>query len=359
MLANLQSDEVEEALDDYERFAKTDGLIDVLENAREAADYLKIAIVQYESSGGKNSSTFYSSRHDGSGFGTRLKLPKYTLPKFKGDPMLWTSFWEAFEAAVDNQPISDLQKLTYLTGCLDGDANKAVQGYALTGSNYSLVVEHLKKRYGDEELLSKAFHSELINLPSPGNSIEALRRFSESVERICRQLEHMGQSDDNEVVTMTIMSKLPPWLITKLVEREEDYNTRANSAHSTLGSNGLPKRKWGTTQLRLDLQEIISLKERVQRTLSNVKPKMLEGEKDSKPRNTKDHPTGRVKSSDDDHHKGRAFGITKANNPNSQAPKKEANESSKQANFRRPSNGSREVQPEPTRPTPDALRFLR
>jgi hypothetical protein len=135
-----------------------------------------------------------------------LKLPKYELPKFRGDPTLWIGF---IEAAVGCQAISELQKLTYLLGCLEGDALKAVQGYGLIGDNYDLVLEHLKKRYGDEELLSKTFHSELINLPPPQNSTDSLRRFSESIERICRQLENMGHKEDTEIVAMTIMSKLP------------------------------------------------------------------------------------------------------------------------------------------------------
>ena len=34
-----------------------------------------------------------------------MKLPKFTLTAFNGDPLKWTSFIETFDAAVDSQEV--------------------------------------------------------------------------------------------------------------------------------------------------------------------------------------------------------------------------------------------------------------
>ena len=32
--------------------------------------------------------------------GARVKLPKITLPRFNGDPVRWTSFWDSYQSAI-------------------------------------------------------------------------------------------------------------------------------------------------------------------------------------------------------------------------------------------------------------------
>ena len=63
------------------------------------------------------------------------KLPKLTLPKFKGQVTKWGSFWDPYSSAIhDNKEISKIDKFNYLNSLLEGAALRATQGLALTGA---------------------------------------------------------------------------------------------------------------------------------------------------------------------------------------------------------------------------------
>ena len=62
------------------------------------------------------------------------KLPKLTLPKFKGQVTKWGSFWVSYSSAIhDNKKISNIDKFNYLNSLLEGAALQGIQGLALTG----------------------------------------------------------------------------------------------------------------------------------------------------------------------------------------------------------------------------------
>ena len=66
-----------------------------------------------------------------------MKLPKFTLTAFNGDPLEWTSFIETLDAAVDSQEsLSAIEEFSYLTGPLQGPATDRVRGFSLTSKNY-------------------------------------------------------------------------------------------------------------------------------------------------------------------------------------------------------------------------------
>ncbi|KAI1722128.1 phlebovirus glycoprotein g2 domain-containing protein [Ditylenchus destructor] len=107
----------------------------------------------------------------------------------------------------------------------------------------------LKRRFGNRQAISEMLQSELIALPKATDAIQSLRTLSESIERICRQMHSMRLSDEHPIMATTIKSKLPYSVMTKLVERE-----RAE------GGN------WNTAKLRQGIQEIIAVREEVQRS---------------------------------------------------------------------------------------------
>ena len=81
----------------------------------------------------------------------RVKLPKISLPHFRGDLLRWTAFWDSFESAVHSN--DRLDKFNYLRSLLEGTAYDAVAGLALTAANYEQAVEILKKRFGNKQLI--------------------------------------------------------------------------------------------------------------------------------------------------------------------------------------------------------------
>lgn len=50
-----------------------------------------------------------------------VRLPKLQLRHYNGDLTKWTSFWQSFQAAVDNNPdLSGVEKFNYLSSVLLG-----------------------------------------------------------------------------------------------------------------------------------------------------------------------------------------------------------------------------------------------
>ena len=77
-----------------------------------------------------------------------LKPPKLEIATFNGDVLRWQEFWDTFEAAIHNTDYSPVDKLNYLKSRLTGEALDAFSGYQLSNSNYNVVIDVLKNRFG-------------------------------------------------------------------------------------------------------------------------------------------------------------------------------------------------------------------
>ena len=99
---------------------------------------------------------------------SKPKLPKLTLPKFKGQVMKWGSFWDSYSSAIhDNKEISNIDTFNYLNSLLEGAALRAIQGLALTGANYDSAIEIVKERFGKPQQIITAHMDEILKiLPS-------------------------------------------------------------------------------------------------------------------------------------------------------------------------------------------------
>ena len=68
----------------------------------------------------------------GSAHGSKVKLPKLTLPHFNGNPLKWTMFWDSYDSAIhSNEELNDVDKFNYLRSLLEGSALEAVRGLTL------------------------------------------------------------------------------------------------------------------------------------------------------------------------------------------------------------------------------------
>ena len=81
------------------------------------------------------------------GGGTRkktMKLPKYQVSDFHGDPKKWRAFRDAFEvAAMQNEELEEVEKFHYLRGYLKGSALLAVEGLQVTKENNIIHLVHI------------------------------------------------------------------------------------------------------------------------------------------------------------------------------------------------------------------------
>ena len=80
---------------------------------------------------------------------TEVKLPKFMLKKFTGDPLEWKRFQETYEAVVgQNESLSEVKKFTYLRGYLLGTTFQAIEGFPLTSEMWKTCLEVIERGMG-------------------------------------------------------------------------------------------------------------------------------------------------------------------------------------------------------------------
>lgn len=143
---------------------------------------------QSERSLNLSSSSSSSSQH--------LKLPKFDLPVFSGDPLNWQGFWDQFDVFVHSkEALSDIDRFNYLKRYLRGEALSAVSGLSLCSENYKEAMKILKQRHGNQQVLVSAHMSSLLKLTKIRKSedIKGLRKLHDDVENCMRNLNALNQ----------------------------------------------------------------------------------------------------------------------------------------------------------------------
>jgi hypothetical protein len=116
-----------------------------------------------------------------------VKLPKLELPKFKGDPLNWVSFWDQFNAIINNSDMPCVNKFTYLISLLDGEAKQVIDGLTLTEANYNVACELLHKRYGRKELIVFSHVQALLQIV-PLSHKSNVREFNSELRKLYDKL---------------------------------------------------------------------------------------------------------------------------------------------------------------------------
>ena len=78
----------------------------------------------------------------------QINLPRIDLPKFSGDVLKFTPFWQQFKSCVDDLDYPVITKFNYLLSCLKGEAKTVIEGMPVIEGNYESAKEILEKRYG-------------------------------------------------------------------------------------------------------------------------------------------------------------------------------------------------------------------
>ena len=152
------------------------------------------------------------------------RLPKLNLPYFSGDPLMWQTFWDSFNAAVhSNANLTGVQKFNYLRAQLQGDAARVVIGFPLTDVNYEQSVTLLRERFGQPYKLINAHMQALLNLANVNNTLSSLQSLYDTIEGHVRGLTSLGKHPESygTMLTPVILSKLPKE-IRKNIAREHN-----------------------------------------------------------------------------------------------------------------------------------------
>ena len=165
------------------------------------------------SSMGQNPSSQHSSSTTSSFTAAKPKLPKLTLPKFRGEITNWNTFWDSYNSAIhSNEAISDIDKFNYLKSLVEGPAARVMQGLNLTEANYNSAVELLKDRFGKPQQIISAHMDELLKIPNCVNDKpHSLRTVYDKISVHTRGLASLGVSSKEygSLLIPVIMSKLP------------------------------------------------------------------------------------------------------------------------------------------------------
>ena len=69
-----------------------------------------------------------------------IRLPKIELKKFSGDPLTWKTFKDSFKCAINKQKhLSGVEKMSYLLGLLEGEAETCLKGLQLSNENFEVA----------------------------------------------------------------------------------------------------------------------------------------------------------------------------------------------------------------------------
>ena len=122
------------------------------------------------------------------------KLPKVNLTPFNGYPLKWATFIETFTATADSQdPLTAVEKFTYLKGQLEGPAADCIQGFGLTSKNYEEAKQLLEERFGNPQAITSAHMNVSLKLPKLNNdSVSRLSSFYNTIESNIFSLLTMG-----------------------------------------------------------------------------------------------------------------------------------------------------------------------
>ena len=147
----------------------------------------------------------------------KVKLPKISLPRFGGDPVKWTSFWDAYQSAVHGNPdLSQVDKFNYLRSLLDHTALDidAVAGLTLSEANYRHAIEILQRRFGNKQLIISKHMDTLMNMETitSDRNLKDLRRLYDHTESHVRSLRSLGIEAESygALLSPVLLAKLPP-----------------------------------------------------------------------------------------------------------------------------------------------------
>jgi len=160
----------------------------------------------------RNQQSEVRQEHNSIASAPKVRLPKITLPRFKGEMTKFTPFWDVFESNIHNNvTLSTVDKFTYFKSCLEGEAARAVEGISVTDANYNIAIDIIKQRYGNKQQLISAHMDELLKLPSCNEKLSQLKYVYDKINVHVRGLNALGVDSDKygSLLIPIIMSRIP------------------------------------------------------------------------------------------------------------------------------------------------------
>ncbi|XP_055527284.1 uncharacterized protein LOC129719894 [Wyeomyia smithii] len=133
--------------------------------------------------------------------GEHVRLPQIKLQSFDGDIDEWLSFRDLFTSLIHwKADLSEVKKLHYLKGCLEGEAEALIDPLKLTKGNHTIAWETLLKRYNNSKLLKRrqvqAFFKLSVISKEPSSELHKLLEWFDTITQILDQVIEPGDYKD-------------------------------------------------------------------------------------------------------------------------------------------------------------------
>ena len=158
-----------------------------------------------------------------------VNLPTLQIPKFDGTISRYRAWRQLFMSSVDNQPISNVQKLTYLFSVVTGNALGIISALDSINENYPIALDLLERRYGNEEVISQHLYHNLEQIPRANYGVSSLQKTYDMLEQVLMQLEAAGENLNHKMVTRQIINKFPTIVIAEIDRQRENPDVPWNS----------------------------------------------------------------------------------------------------------------------------------
>lgn len=144
----------------------------------------------------------------------QVRLPKFEMKKYGGDPIAWPEFFETFRISIhENEDLTDIERFTYLKGYVFGEAANCIQGLPLTSGNYFESLRLLENRFGNKKLIISKHMDALLDLGKINSSsmVKELRSLYDKIMVNIRALKAYGITSEQfgPMLSPVIMKMLP------------------------------------------------------------------------------------------------------------------------------------------------------
>ncbi|XP_037896153.1 uncharacterized protein LOC119641505 [Glossina fuscipes] len=137
-----------------------------------------------------------------------LPLPKITIPKFDGDYSKWRQFYDLFLHMIHLQPISNVQKMSYLKVNLTGEAERLISYLTTTEENYVSAWTTLQERYNNKRILASTLVEKIISHPATTSSATSIKTLHDTTRECLLALNNIGiKTDEWDSILLHILIK--------------------------------------------------------------------------------------------------------------------------------------------------------
>ena len=211
ILSNLNPEEPEQYVSEMEKNSNIQGILS------ETIFKIIFSVEKYDKHDRTETDSHHSTPSTPSSAASgksSVKIPKIIIKPFSGDKLSYQLFKESFEAGVESNEMSKVEKFVYLRSLLRGKAEQLVNGLSLTGENYETALKLLDERYGDKQGLINEHTNKLIKLQKVKDITDtnALRELYDNIECHIRNLDVLKPDCLSTLGTMLItiiLDKIP------------------------------------------------------------------------------------------------------------------------------------------------------